>query len=100
MLAEFARNPNLILKAHEMSDRTSWIRVELPGKPAGVALDFLKITTDTGKVETAEAGYFAGDFDFVQCLQSIPSNAQTVDITLVVQKTRTVEFLVKPPKPG
>ncbi len=26
------------------------------------------------------------------------ANAQTVDITLAVQKTRSVEFLVKPPK--
>ena len=74
------------------------IRLELPDKPEGVAVDFLKVTTDTGerlglKVNGWEPFRRLGGFTF------IPTNAQSVDITLAVQKTRTVEFLVAPPKP-
>jgi hypothetical protein len=32
-------------------------------------------------------------------MNTIPTNATTMDFTFVVQKTRSVEFLVKPPKP-
>ncbi len=37
-------------------------------------------------------------FSHVLLIDALPTNAQTLDITFVVQKTRTVEFLVKPPE--
>jgi hypothetical protein len=77
------------------------IYFDLPGRPAGVAVDVLKIITDGG--QSLRVGELSGNGGHqsnpIISLHSIPTNAQTVDITFIVQKTRTVEFLVKPPKP-
>ncbi len=70
----------------------------LLGNPAGFALDFVQITLDGQPVTIADHGPRFSD-TYLD-MRSIPANAQTADITFVVQKTRTVEFLVKPPTAG
>jgi hypothetical protein len=97
VLTKFARRPNITMNALGMYEMTSQIWVELPRKPAGVALDFLKMTTDAGEAEQYGSG--TPEFGYVVYVKTIPTNAQTVDLTFVVQKTRVVEFLVQPPKP-
>jgi hypothetical protein len=72
--------------------------IALPRRATGVAVDVLKIFTDTGQLLSVSEPYGPHQTTPLISLPSIPTNAQTVDITMVVQKTRTVEFLVKPPK--
>ena len=84
-----------------VNDRTpeTMVAVELPDHPEGVVVDFVKMITDTG--ETFEKhGNTWKPFYRGASLKFIPTNTQTVDITWVVQKTRSVEFLVKPPLPN
>ncbi len=71
---------------------------ELPAKPAGVALDLVEMNIDGQPAKMADYPPPYSDFAAHVNLASIPTNAQTADITFAVQKTRTVEFLVKPPK--
>jgi hypothetical protein len=73
------------------------ITVELPDKPAGKAVDFVELSADAGRKLT---GYSVSRSDYwsANLVSSIPSNVKTVNITWAVQKTHTVEFLVKPPK--
>ena len=73
------------------------VTVELPGKPMGVALDFLGMKADAGQVKRHDFGR-PDAFAYTFWVDSIPTNAKTMDFTFVVQKTRMVEFLVKPPK--
>jgi hypothetical protein len=100
-LTFFERRPNIPVSSGEGFDDT-WpnfagrVRAELPGKPGGVALDFLEMKTDIGKA--TQLGSSFPDFGYEVLLRSIPTNATTMDFTFVLQKTRTVEFLVKPPK--
>jgi hypothetical protein len=72
--------------------------LELPGKPDPVAIDFMGMETDAGRAEGYESEF--RDSAYVIYVQNIPTNARTMNLTLVVQKTRTVEFLVQPPKPN
>ncbi len=74
-----------------------FLRAELPGQPAGVALDFVEMTVDGQPAAIAKVGPPTSASDAWLSLATIPANAQTADITFVVQKTRAVEFLVKPP---
>ena len=97
MLTKFVRWRSIKTNALGMYETIGEIRVELPRKPAGVALDFLKMTTNA--VETEVYGSPLPEFGSVDYVYNIPTNAKTMDLTWVVQKTRTVEFLVPPPKP-
>ncbi len=96
VLRHFVRCPNIAENGFGLGDFATQIRVELLGKPGGVALDFLDMTTDAGPVE--RYGYSYLDSGYRLAVKSIPTNATTANITWVVQKTRTVEFLLKPPK--
>jgi len=96
VLREFLRKPDL-------TNIASWpsatiIRFELSTHPAGVALDFVEITTDTGEKAGIYGHAWRSPSDRELLLASIPAGVQTMDITWVAQKTRSVEFLVKPPK--
>jgi hypothetical protein len=91
-LTKFVRRPNLTGNGMDASQVT----IELPGKLKGVDLDFLDLQTDAGQAEIYSTSPM--DFACVVYLKSIPANAKTMDFTFVVQKTRSVEFLVKPPK--
>jgi hypothetical protein len=97
VLTKFVRYPNIIANAGGMYDEVSQVTFELPGKPKGVAMDFLEMKADAGEAEKYGSEFL--DFGYVVCVESIPANAKTMDFTFVVQKTRSVEFLVQPPKP-
>ena len=74
------------------------IRVELPGNRGGMALDVLEVTADDG---TPVRGLLYGsESNYAIDWTTLPANATNLNITLLVQKTRTVEFYVKPPKAG
>ena len=74
-------------------------RVELPDKPSDVALDFVRAVTDTGA--TVQKIRDSGDGSSLEIqFQRLPANAKTVDLTFRLQKTRTVEFLFRPPPPN
>jgi hypothetical protein len=78
----------------------SWTQftVELPDKPAGVMVNFVEMTGDTGwKLAEGETYQINRSRDLF--VRVIPTNVATVNITWAVQKLRTVEFLVRPPKP-
>jgi hypothetical protein len=93
VLTKFQRWTNLDTNRLPDSEAT----IELPGKPKGVAVDFAGMKTDAGHAEL-----FDSDLSGSACVVSftlVPASAKTVDLTWVVQKTRSVEFLVKPPKP-
>lgn len=84
--------------SYVVNDHTpeTMVAVELPGHPESVAVDFVKMIADTGEV-FEEHGNSWSPFYRGASLKFIPANAKTVDITWVVQKMRSVEFLAKPP---
>jgi hypothetical protein len=82
-------------------------RVEVAGGLEGFSLDFVTLTTDTGeKADTGEKMVTQFDSHLnigtgayrIVALASVPADVKTVGITWAVQKTRSVEFLVKSPK--
>jgi hypothetical protein len=80
----------------------SSITVDGPDPGAGLVLDWLNLATPEGKPQFGASGRGLtrdGKFSTYVSLYSIPTNSQTMDITLVVQKPRHVEFLFAPPKP-
>jgi hypothetical protein len=112
-LREFKRRPDI------NDGRPAWqntmnssIHFEIHAPAHGVAVGLLRIRTDTGaSVEPfvpptppfvgapwAEGDYAWPDTAQFVAMKSIPGDAKTLDLTWVVQKTRSVEFFVKPPK--
>ena len=92
------RYPRGTNASYVVNDHTpeTLVAVEFPAYPEGLTVDFVKMTTDTGETiekhgNTWTPVYRAASMKF------IPPNVKTVDITWVVQKMRSVEFLVKPP---
>ena len=67
----------------------------VPHGTATVMAEFLKVTTDTGEElhDYARAWDDKGELRF---FGSMPANAKSLNMTVSVQKLRTVEFLVKP----
>jgi hypothetical protein len=97
----------LAFLAHEQRRGKPYIhiRIEFPEK-SRVAVDLAKVITDTGEVVTtnkyASFGVMLGENYWGPShrgidLSGIPTNTKAVDITLAVQKMRSVEFFVKPP---
>ena len=75
----------------------SYIAVDLPDHPVGMQADILKLETAFGKpVSSFEPQEYPSPL--IQ-LGLIPTNATTMDITVVVQKLHTMKFFVKPPTP-
>ena len=81
--------------------------VESSGKHEGVSIDFARLTAPAGErvppgLRVVNFGngvrLSPGSRSYV-AVQAPPSNVTAVDITWIVQKTRTVEFLVKPSTP-
>jgi hypothetical protein len=108
VLEDFERKPDLTNARNSGYWMGSMIHFEVRPPSHGVAVSLLQIVTDKGdKIAdyTQSGPSFLGtvapkewtEFTRWIYLKSIPTNAQTLDITWVVQKTRTVEFLVKPP---
>ena len=81
--------------------------VECAGVQEGISLDFVAAATRSGQVLDARPrGRFplGEPFRPADCFLEVallapPPNAQAVDLTWVVQKTRSVDFLVNPPSP-
>ena len=84
-------------------------QLEMASLPHSISLAWVKVTTDAGVEADASKpswsqGYNPGrpeqnahfSSDFV--LRSVPAGVTTVDITWAMHRTRTVEFLVAPPK--
>ena len=87
-------NANFVVNDHTPE---TMVAVELSGHPEGVAVDFVKMIADTGEIFEKHGNSWR-PFYRGASLKFIPTNAETVDITWVVQKTRSVEFFVKPPE--
>ena len=63
--------------------------------PAGLHLEFLEGTFDTG--ETAEAATSTRtETERTYCFKAVPTTARTADFRFAVQPLRTVEFTVRP----
>lgn len=109
VLKEFERKPNLTPpNPHGFEWMETRIHFEVSTPPQGVAVSLLQIVTDQGekiKASYEEPSEYQGHdlpkgwtkFTRIIHLDHNPTNAKTLDITWVAQKTRTVEFLVKPP---
>ena len=91
----YPRGTNASFAVNDHTPETM-VAVELPGHPEGVAVDFVRMIADTGEIFEKHGNSWR-PFYRGASLKFIPTNAQTVDITWVVQKVRSVEFLVKPP---
>ena len=82
---------------------------ETAARPNSISLAWVKVATDAvAEAETSKPswsqGYSPGrpdgnaHFSSDLVLRFVPAGVKTVDITWAMHKTRTVEFLVKPPK--
>jgi hypothetical protein len=94
VLTKFARNPTTNAWLSRLPETE--VDVEVVGNPAGLAVDLWEMITDKGdRLEITGNGWWGSQRSV--SLSSIPTNAQTVNITWAVQKMRSVEFMVKPP---
>jgi hypothetical protein len=78
-------------------------RLEVLNAPDDLAAGVVRATADTGmqlvvrQLTQPQPG--SGRDEQCATLSGVPTNATAVDLTCAIQKKRTVEFLVKPPKP-
>ncbi len=88
-----------VFRARSLLGRTemSGITAELPQKPDGYVVRFERVTGGPDWTPKL-SGVYAADYSSTVNL-IIPSSISTVDVSWVVQKTRRLEFLVKPPHP-
>jgi hypothetical protein len=107
-LAEFFRGPVPTADELEASRTASsvlylnrvaptFIRLEIPSRRDGLAVDFVRLTSDAGDESRLSVNHWYPGGRLIG-MTALSTNAKTVDITLSVQKTRSVEFLLKPPK--
>jgi hypothetical protein len=105
VLCEFVREPGSGVSFGFNSARLPKFHAECPGDPGGASADFLEATSvDRGRLQTqvvgrsatVERGQFATAYYSV-ALRPPDDRVAAVDITCVVQKTRAVEFLLRPP---
>lgn len=94
---EFTREPDRAPVVLRGSESATHVVAELLNPPDGFVVDYKQLKADTGWTPKESSNRLAADSATV-FLYSIPANARTLDISWAVQKTRTVEFLVKPPK--
>ena len=71
----------------------SYVRIELPDKPNDVVLDFLGPNYATAAFPAQVSPETDSSYLLHINLKAISANAQTMDLTFAVQKTRSVEFL-------
>jgi hypothetical protein len=72
-----------------------WVEVEIPVPLAGEAVDFVKTATDAGETVDYQSGNDSGQFRR-RSFRSLPANAKSLNVTVAIQKLRTVDFFVKP----
>jgi hypothetical protein len=96
-------------RMHEPWGGNYCVEADIPTHPPGVVADILEVATDAGNVLTApdSVGPYARTFieyhqdDLAPRIKylnvtAVTSPAKYLNVTVAVQKTRTVEFLVKP----
>ena len=81
-----------------------WL-LELLNPPGDLTAAVVQATVDTGaqlpvrQLTQPRPGSGNDSDEQFEILVAVPTNATAVDVTCAIQKKRTVEFLVKPPKP-
>lgn len=82
------------------SSQLSEIKLTNSSLPAGMYFDLLRVVWNTGKTNNPQSSSWS-DTERSYGFREVPTNAQTADFVFVIQKSRTVEFIVKPelPKP-
>ena len=98
VLTELDRQQHSIQNGDSTVFVSNALLIELQGKTAGVALDAVDVTSNDG-IPVSGIMYGSGS-SYALDLTQIPANATNLNVSLVVQKTRSVEFLVKPPEGG
>ena len=79
--------------------------LELLNAPDDLAAEVVRAAADTGmqlfvhQLTQPRPGSGNDSVEQFALLFNVPTNAAAVDVTCAIQKKRTVEFLVKPPKP-
>jgi hypothetical protein len=95
---EFIREPDRTPAVLWGSMSATHVVVELVNHPDGFVVDFVQLNENTGwKPKEWSNGHTANSATLY--LFSIPADVRTLDLSWAVQKVRTVEFLMKPPKP-
>jgi hypothetical protein len=72
------------------------IALVLPDHPGDVIAEWMNVETDTGQDFKAYGSRSTAEGQS-RSYDSMPTNARYLNVTVSVQKMRTVEFLVKPP---
>jgi hypothetical protein len=75
-----------------------FMEIDLPDLGPGMTIEVVKITMDKGELPGAGAGLVGMETFRRWDFRSLPTGARSFNVTLAVQKPRTVEFLVKPTK--
>ena len=72
------------------------VELVLATQPSGVVGDILEVSTDAGDVLTTRDTVNPDPNTYIEYDRGLPHPAKSLNVTVAVQKTRTVEFLVKP----
>jgi hypothetical protein len=97
VLSDFSRIPTVAYLGSIRRFGQTIVQAYIPRHPAGVTVDLVRMVTDGGE-EIPIVRNRWDPFSRETELAAIPTNTQTVNITWAVQKMRSVEFYVKPPK--
>ena len=92
----FVRKPDQTRNASLALESMTHLIAEVVNQPEGYVVDFILLKADTGWTPRESASRQPTDSGNL-FLYSIPADVRTLDISWAVQKTRTVEFFVKPP---
>lgn len=95
---EFIREPDQTPAVLRDSMSATRVVLELVNPPDGFVVDFMQLNADTGWKPQESSNRQTPNSAAVY-LYSIPAEVRTLDLTWAVHKVRSVEFLVKPPKP-
>jgi hypothetical protein len=94
---EFVRQPDMAPAEGGAEISATHIVVEMLNPPDGFVVGFDQLNTDT-QWKPEEWGNRQKTNAAAIYLYSLPAEVRTLNLTWAVQKTRTVEFFVKPPK--
>lgn len=93
-VTKFLRAPDITGSSWN-SNNASDIHVHHSTLPKDMSFDFVRAETDDHRqLEVVSRSWSDNDYDVG--FKSIPTNATRLNLTYAVQKTRTVEFMVKP----
>jgi hypothetical protein len=95
---QFIREPDRTPVVLRGSTSATHVVLELVNRPDGFVVDFVQLNANSGWKPKESSNRQTAN-SATMYLFSIPADVRTLDLTWAVQKVRTVEFLVKPPKP-